>query len=42
MFRFKAFSEVIPAGGLYPALPGISTQTVVCIHDDVTDGDIGG
>jgi len=44
MFRFNALSEVIPAGGLYPArwYQGVFARTVVCIHDDVTDGGIGG
>ena len=44
MFRFTALSEVISAVGLYPAFWHLkaSAQTVVCIHDDVTDGGIRG
>lgn len=43
MCRFKAFSEVTPTGGLYPApwRPEASAQIVVCNLDDVTDGGIG-
>jgi hypothetical protein len=44
MFRSKELSEVIPAGGLYPAVwhQEASAQTVDCIHDDGTDGGNGG
>ena len=43
MFRSKALSEVMPAGGLYPALWHLKAfaHAVVCIHDDVTDGGNG-
>lgn len=44
MFRSKSLSEVIPAAGLYPANwhQEAFAQIVVCIHDDVTVGGIGG
>lgn len=44
MLRSKALSEVILAGGFYPAHwhQEASAQTVVCIHDDGTDGGNGG
>jgi hypothetical protein len=44
MFRSKASSEVIPAGGLYPALWHLKAfaHAVVRIHRDGTDGGNGG
>lgn len=43
-FRFKALSDVIPAGGLYPVFwhREASAQIVVCILGVVTGGGKGG
>jgi len=44
MFRFNTLSEVIPGGGLYPAIwhQTASAQTVDCNRDIVTASGVGG